>query len=283
MQVLVLVAQHRGKFLGMESFTQAGLGAQKVTGEKYPWNAVVSFQEVLSKRVFHYVGPGVKISGTAGTQLDLSYGHGLNMSSLSSFIPSFSGNIQTFQKVDFNTTPKNPKSPIFSGTVEADQFVGFRDIGKHGGAISAPGWDGVSKMLSTSGLMLSQVNVTGGMTVPINSKISSRTQVGYQGTNIGQVAEITTGMNIQAASGVKVFAFVGYKNADLPGYMTQSSLIQQATGFESGARVVTPGGMNLSGKVEGLGGPSGPQADLTLGIPIQGKKKKKPPTTVVAP
>ncbi len=283
-QVLILVAQHQGKLLGMESFTQTGAAIQRVNGEANPMNFALSFQEVASKRIFNYVGPGVKISGTGGAQLDVSYGHGLSMNSVSSYIPSFSGNLQTFGKVDLATTPKNPKSPTFTANAEVDEFLGFKDIGAHGGAIANPGWAGISKMLSHSGLTLNQVNLSGGMQIPIQKNLSSQTNVNYQGTNIGQVVDITTGMNITSPQGVKVFAFVGYLNSDIKGYQTQNSLLQAPTGFQAGAKIQTPGGINFSTSVQGVGGPNHSLGNVTLGIPIKGKvKKKKPPIELPAP
>jgi hypothetical protein len=278
-QVLVLVAQHKGRFLGLDSFTQAGVGGQKVSGEVAPYNVMVSFQEVLSKRIFNYVGPGVKVSGTGGAQFDASYGHGTSKGSLSYFLPSFSGNLQTFQKVDFQTTPQNPKNPTFTGSVGASQFLGWNDKGANVGAMSDNNFASVTHALNNTGLMFNQVSVKGGIQVPIQKGLSSQTDVKYQGTNIGQEVSITSGLNIDAPQGVKVFAFVGYMNSDIKGYLTNTSLLQDPTGFQAGAKLTTPKGVNLSSSVKGIGGTEGPQGQVTLGIPISTKKRKRAPAS----
>jgi hypothetical protein len=238
-------------------------------------NVVFSLQQNLSRQVFKYVGPGVTIRGTTGAQIDASYGRNLDPDAVGSFYPSFSANLQTRNSIDFITTPKNPKAPVFSGQVEADHFLGFKNVGAHHGAMSAPGWDGIKQSLGYSGLLLNQVNAQGAMQVPIKAGLSSITKVDYQGTAIGQVLGVTTGMNIQAPLGVRIYAFVGYQNADLKGFRSNTNLLNVPSGGQAGVKLYSPSGFNLSGSVQGVGDPNGVQGNVKLGVPIHGKKRRR--------
>jgi hypothetical protein len=275
-EVLVLVAKHRGKFLGFDSFTQYGAGIQRLNQSESPLNVVVSLQQNLTRQVFQYVGPGVTLRGTTGIQIDASYGRNLDPDAIGSWIPSFSGNLQTRNAVDFRTTPQNVKAPVFTGRAEVDHFWGFRNVGAHHGAMSAPGWDGIKRSLDHSGLILNQVNAQGAMHVPIRAGMSSITKVDYQGTAIGQVAGITTGLSVQAPLGVRVYAFVGYQNGKLKGYQSQNNLLNAPTGGQAGLRLQTEGGTNISGSIQGVGGNQGVQGNVKIGIPIKRPASSRP-------
>ena len=271
-EVLVLVAKHRGKLGGIESFTQIGGGVQRLNQSESPVNLVFSVQQNLTGQVFKYVGPGVTIRGTSGIQIDASYGRNLDPNAVGSWIPSFSGNFQTRNAIDFRTTPKNPKAPVFSGRAEVDHFFGFTNVGAHHGAMSAPGWNGIKRTFDHTGLILNQVNAQGAMHVPIKAGMSSITKVDYQGTAIGQVVGITTGLSVQAPLGVRVYAFVGYQNGSLGGYQSQNNLLNAPTGAQAGLRLQTKGGTNVSGAVQGVGGNQGVQGNVRVGIPIRKRK-----------
>ncbi len=272
-EVIVLVAKHRGKLLGFESFTQLGTGVQRLNQSESPVNVVVSLQQNLTRQVFQYVGPGVTVRGTTGVQIDASYGRNLDPDAIGSWIPSFSGNLQTRNAIDFRTTPKNLKAPVFTGRAEVDHFWGFQNVGAHHGAMSAPGWDGIKRSLDHSGLILNQVNAQGAMHVPIKAGMSSITKVDYQGTAIGQNLGITTGLSVQAPLGVRVYAFVGYLNGSLGGYQSQHNLLNAPSGGQAGLRLQTEGGTNVSGSIQGLGGNQGVQGNVKVGIPIRKKKR----------
>ena len=268
-EVLVLVAKHKGKLLGFESFTQVGGGVQRLHQSEAPVNVVVSLQQNLTRQVFQYVGPGVTIRGTSGIQIDASYGRNLNPDAVGSWYPSFSGNFQTRNAIDFRTTPKNLKAPVFTGRAEVDHFFGFTNVGAHHGAMSAPGWNGIKRTFDHTGLILNQVNAQGAMHVPIKAGMSSITKVDYQGTAIGQVVGITTGLSVQAPLGVRVYAFVGYQNGNLGGYQSQNNLLNAPTGGQGGLRLQTKGGTNVSGSIQGVGGNQGVQGNVKVGIPIR--------------
>lgn len=275
-EVLVLVAKHRGKLLGFESFTQVGGGVQRLHQSESPVNVVFAVQQNLSRQVFQYVGPGVTIRGTTGVQLDATYGRNLDSDAVGSWIPSFSGNFQTQNAIDFRTTPRNPKAPVFTGRAEVDHFFGFTNVGAHHGAMSAPGWNGIKRTFDHSGLILNQVNAQGAMHVPIQAGMSSITKVDYQGTAIGQVAGITTGLSVQAPLGVRVYAFVGYQNGNWGGYRSQNNLLNAPTGAQGGLRLQTEGGTNISGFIQGVGGNQGVQGNVKIGIPIKRPASSRP-------
>jgi hypothetical protein len=274
-KMLVFVGEQTKKTSKTQIDMGYAAGLQQVKDSR-DLNLVFAVHQGVQQNLIRYVHPKVTLKMSTGVQLDALATKNLiakdGAGQTTEGLP-VSANLQFVQKVEFETRSKNPKAAQFNGNAQLVHSIGSDDWGSSQGTLTAPGSTGILKPLKYTSLHLNQVYVNGNMKLPLSKTLTSKTNVQYQGTNVGQKIDVSTGIEVQSSGGMKIYAFVGYVDASMHGYQTQTSLLTANNGAKTGLTLQTKKGATFSGQVQGIGG-SALVGNIKAAIPIFRRTKK---------
>jgi|GEM_PF-4716810 len=266
-KMIVFVGERRSSSKHGESDTGYGVAFQQQGKDQ---NAIFALHSGLQRNLIQYVSPRVTLKVSTGIEGEGEVAKSVKDKGMN----GFSINAQLIQKASVETHPKNQNRPQFSGDAQLIHSLGVGNWGAHEGVLQNPGASSVLKSFKYMNLHLNQVFAEGTLNVPLTRTLASQTHAQYQGSNVGQKIDLTSGVEIKSMGGMKIFAFVGYA-ANLKGYQTQHSVLYDPAGLKTGAQVQTKKGIQISTEVQGLGRGQKPIGNLNVAIPILKKSSPK--------
>ena len=267
-QMLVLVARQDWRNKNTESYLGVGGAAQH-----FDWGYYyhVAIKAGFDRRLIRYVSPRVKLEFSTGVhfagQVPLYYGVDTD---------GLSGDLNLRQKVDLSYRGSGSKAVEVGVQGQVINSLGPSSWGKTTGAMSTLTPLGVAKALGHMSFHLNQVFITGNVFKPISSKLSARSQFIYQGSNIGQRIDVSTGIEVKALKDNAMFMlYVGYENSKLAGYQTKYGLLNTINGGKVGVGFRNRKGVQIDLSVQGIQPGSSPRIQGGAIIPIHPKKNRR--------
>ncbi len=271
-QMLVVVGQMTHQDKRSESKVGVAVAQEKIKNSTQE-NIILAIHGAHQRKLIHFKSPTVQLIGSAGVEVDFYTADRIHNSQSSiDDLKGVSANIQTNQTVQFQTLPQHQNQPQLSGQIQVVQTLSSKNEGARQGAIANP--DVKQALLSSmkyTGFQLNQVNAHLSLDAPLARKLSSVTEVQYQGSNIGQRLKITSGVQVVSSAGMKVYAFMGYVDHTIKGYRTRSSLFTQPSGGVVGGSIETKNGTRLSTDIQGVGRGSPVQGNVKAVVPLFNK------------
>ena len=271
-QILVLVA--RQDWEGKHTQSYAGIGGAV---QRFDWGSYyhVALKAGFDRRLLRYVSPRVKLEFSTGAhlsgQIPIYPGYGVDTDGLS-------GDVSLRQKLDFHYRGDSSKPLELGFQGQLINSAGPSSWGTTTGDMSTLTPIGIGKALGNLRFHLNQVFVTGDVYKPLNDRFGSRTKFTYQGSNIGQRIDLTTGVEVKAPkSGAMFMLYVGYENSHIAGYQTKYGLLNTINGGKTGVSFQNRKGVQLDLSVQGLQPGSQPRIQGGAIVPIHPKKKKPKP------
>ncbi len=190
-------------------------------------------------------------------------------------IPPFSASLNLNQKIVIQNQPLKQSAVAFRFEGQVVQATGSKDEGARQGALSDPNpADAILHSAHYTGFYLNEVNVTTQIQVPLFQNVNAQGVGQYQGSNIGQKVSSNFGIAVTTPKGIKYYAFAGYLDDQLHGYLTKSSLFKNNSGGLFGIQVQGVKGANFSASAERLFSGNAPRVNVTAGIPVLRRHKK---------
>lgn len=279
--ILILVVQSSKETEHSSSSTALSVMNQNIRNSNQN-NVIIGFHSTFQKRLIQYQSPRLKIKGSAGGEVDLSYGiqNNNNPNSALSEIMPMSANLKLNQTIDFRTHPKNSFNPTAAGRFQVAEDFGSMNEGARQGTMPDPNaFRSVMKSMKYMGFSLNQVKADVNVDVPINKNLKSFSNLQYQGSNISQNFKVLSGFQVISDGGQKLMAYVGYMDT-FKGYKTKSSLSTRPTGPFAGGGIKTKNGLEVDAHVQVSPGNANPvQANIGLKKTFRKTKKKKKSAT----
>ncbi len=280
-QMVILVGQVTKNTKTTEMTAGLGMAIQNMK-DTPDQNVIVELHTGIQKNLIHYQSKTISLVGTGGVEIDALAAKRLKKDNDTiNVIPTFSGNLQTNETINFKSFPRNEKNPSVEANLQVVQTLGSTNEGARQGKLSDPeAMKAVINSMKYMGFHLNQVNADAAVSVPVSLNALAKAEVEYQGSNIGQKFKVTSGVQVVSSGGMKIYAFVGYMDNQIKGFKTKGSLFTEPSGAVGGVDLRTKGGSKYSADVQGVGGNSTPQVNVNAIVPIFNKSKKKNvPTT----
>jgi hypothetical protein len=268
--LLVLVAQRTTTTPGLQRSTSLTVAPQRL---KDGANSSLNFnlRGHIQKNQILFQSPRLEILGSTGIELSLQGAKRLTQDNDPVHgIEAAAGGLRTHQTLRFESWPQGETTPRVSGQIQAVQALGSSDESLRQSAISDSSiLKATLNSMTFTRLHLNQINANAEIEIPLNPSLQSKSQIRYQGSNIGQTLGVTSGLGIRTPSNTEVYAFVGYVENGMKGFQTRSSFLMQPSGGVLGGGVRTKRGVEVSGQIQGLGAKGVPtQGNFKLALPI---------------
>jgi hypothetical protein len=182
-----------------------------------------------------------------------------------------SGALDQYNRLDFNYGNKDLTGFQLRSSVEVEHTLGPSNWGELTGRLSSVESSDTLPVLRNMSFHLNQINADVSAENKINQNVGYYANVHWQGSNIGQSLNLTSGITIEAPNDAEILIFTGYLNSDIKGFETQNSLLGNPSGIQAGVQYKTKDGIQTGATVRGIAGKESVEA--TIKVPLNRKRK----------
>lgn len=270
-RVLIVVAKYEKNNDRWRSYFGGGLSSQIFSANmdtKYQFH----LRSGIERNIIHYAAPRSSLNLASGVRFNGMYALGQPRTPSGSVSRlEMSGSLDQYTRLDYHLGKKDLTGFQLRSYVEVENTLGPSNWGEMTGQLSTVESKDLLPVLENMSFHLNQVNADVSVENKINKDLGYYANVHYQGSNIGQSVNVTSGITVIAPNEAEILIFTGYLNSDLKGFETQNSLLGNPSGIQAGVQYKAKNGIQTGASVRGIAGKESVEA--TIRVPLNGKKK----------